>query len=120
MIGIILGNRRVTIRDPVGGRPRGEIHHDRVIRGIVFSIVNAWVQICLLVHKQTETFTSQRNRTAPMADLIIKAAVRDAIDDCNVGGEFYDELDSEVQSLLDNAERRAQDNGRKTVQARDL
>lgn len=55
-----------------------------------------------------------------MADLIIKAAVRDAVDGLNVGGDFYDELDAEVQALLDDAEHRAQDNGRKTVSARDL
>ena len=55
-----------------------------------------------------------------MADIIVKAAVRDAVDDLNVAADFYDELDAEVQALLDNAERRAQDNGRKTVQARDL
>jgi histone H3/H4 len=55
-----------------------------------------------------------------MTDLIVKAAVRDAVDGLNVGGEFYDELDAEVQALLDDAERRAQDNGRKTVGARDL
>jgi histone H3/H4 len=55
-----------------------------------------------------------------MADIIVKTAVRNAVDDLNVGAEFYEELDAEVQTLLDDAERRAQDNGRKTVQARDL
>jgi histone H3/H4 len=55
-----------------------------------------------------------------MADTIVKTAVRNAVDGLNVGSEFYDELDAEVQSLLDDAERRAQTNDRKTVQARDL
>jgi histone H3/H4 len=55
-----------------------------------------------------------------MTDLIVKAAVRNAVDGLNVGSDFYDELDDEVQDLLDDAERRAQDNNRKTVQARDL
>ena len=55
-----------------------------------------------------------------MADLIIKATVRNAVGDLNVGSDFYDELDAEVQTLLDDAERRAQANDRKTVQARDL
>lgn len=55
-----------------------------------------------------------------MADLIVKAAVKNAITDQNVGGDFYDELDAAVQDLLDDAARRAQDNDRKTVQARDL
>lgn len=55
-----------------------------------------------------------------MVDHIVKAAVRPAVGDLNVGGDFYAELDAEVQALLDDAEQRAQDNGRKTVQARDL
>lgn len=55
-----------------------------------------------------------------MADHIVKAAVRTAVDNMNVGGDFYDELDAEVQTLLDDAAQRAQDNNRKTVQARDL
>ena len=55
-----------------------------------------------------------------MADIIVKAAVRDAVDGLNIGGDFYDELDAEVKDLLEDAERRADANGRKTVQARDL
>jgi histone H3/H4 len=55
-----------------------------------------------------------------MADLIVKAAVRDAVDELNVAADFYDELDDKVQALLDDAERRADANGRKTVQTRDL
>jgi histone H3/H4 len=55
-----------------------------------------------------------------MTDLIIKAAVREAVNDCNVAADLYDELDAEVQALLDDAERRAQANDRKTVSARDL
>jgi histone H3/H4 len=55
-----------------------------------------------------------------MAEIIVKAAVRDAVNDLNVSGDFYEELDAEVQALLDDAKRRAQNNGRKTVQARDL
>jgi hypothetical protein len=42
-----------------------------------------------------------------MTDLIVKAAVRDTVDDCNVAADFY-------------AERRAQANEWKTVSARDL
>ncbi len=55
-----------------------------------------------------------------MADLIVKAAVKDAVDEMNVASDFYDALDEEVQDLLDDAERRAQENGRKTAQPRDL
>lgn len=55
-----------------------------------------------------------------MADVIVKAAVKDALGETNVAAEFYDALDEEVQALLNDAERRAQANNRKTVQARDL
>jgi histone H3/H4 len=57
-----------------------------------------------------------------MADenLIVKSAVKDHAESMNVGGEFYDELDSEVSDLLADAMERAQANDRKTVQARDL
>lgn len=55
-----------------------------------------------------------------MADLIVKAAVRNAIDDHHVAADFYEALDDDVQALLDEATRRAQENDRKTVQARDL
>lgn len=55
-----------------------------------------------------------------MADLIVKAAVKDALNDMNVASDFYDALDEEVQDLLDDAARRAGENDRKTVQPRDL
>ena len=55
-----------------------------------------------------------------MADLIVKAAVKEALDDMNVASDFYDALDEEVDQLLENAARRADDNDRKTVQPRDL
>lgn len=54
-----------------------------------------------------------------MADLIVKAAVKDTIDG-NVSADFYEALDEEVNELLDETARRAKDNDRKTVQARDL
>lgn len=54
-----------------------------------------------------------------MADIIVKAAVKDAIGG-NVASDFYDALDDEVRELIDDAARRADDNNRKTVQARDL
>ena len=55
-----------------------------------------------------------------MTDLIVKAAVKDALEGQNVSGDFYDALDEEVQSLLDDASSRAEANDRKTVQPRDL
>lgn len=55
-----------------------------------------------------------------MADLIVKAAVKDALDDKNVSSDFYDALDERVEDLIDDAADRATRNDRKTVQPRDL
>ena len=55
-----------------------------------------------------------------MADLIVKAAVKEYLDEKNVASDFYDALDVEVKDLLDDAARRAEENDRKTVQPRDL
>jgi histone H3/H4 len=38
----------------------------------------------------------------------------------NVVSDFYDALDEEVAQVLENASRRAEENDRKTVQARGL
>ena len=55
-----------------------------------------------------------------MADLIVKAAVKEYLADQNVSSDFYYALDEEVSDLLEDAAGRAEDNDRKTVQARDL
>ncbi|ESS06598.1 MAG: Core histone H2A/H2B/H3/H4 [uncultured archaeon A07HB70] len=55
-----------------------------------------------------------------MADLIVKAAVKEALEEKNVASDFYAALDDEVAELLDDAARRAEENERKTVQPRDL
>ncbi|AAV47365.1 MULTISPECIES: hypothetical protein [Haloarcula] len=55
-----------------------------------------------------------------MADLIVKAAVKEELNDMNVASDFYDALDEEVEELLQDAARRADENDRKTVQPRDL
>jgi histone H3/H4 len=55
-----------------------------------------------------------------MADLIVKSAVKDQLEGHNVASDFYDSLDEEVASVLENAARRAEENDRKTVQSRDL
>lgn len=59
-------------------------------------------------------------KSPDMADLIVKAAVKDALADENVSSDFYDALDERVAELLEDAARRAEANGRKTVQPRDL
>jgi len=53
-------------------------------------------------------------------NLIIKAAVEEALDDKNVASDFYETLNDEAANLLEDAERRAEANDRKTVQPRDL
>ena len=55
-----------------------------------------------------------------MADLTVKAAVKERLEDQNVSSDFYGALDDEVSDLLADAAQRAEDNDRKTVQARDL
>jgi len=55
-----------------------------------------------------------------MSDLIVKAAVKDALSDNSVSADFYDTLNEEVAELLDDAAERAEANDRKTVQPRDL
>lgn len=55
-----------------------------------------------------------------MSDLIVKAAVKDALEGQNVSADFYDALDAEVEELLEKAAGRAEANDRKTVQPRDL
>jgi len=55
-----------------------------------------------------------------MSDLIVKAAVKDALSENNVSADFYDVLNEEVAELLDDAAERAESNDRKTVQPHDL
>lgn len=55
-----------------------------------------------------------------MADLIVKSAVKEQLDDRNVAADFYDALDEEVAELIEDAAQRAEDNDRRTVQPRDL
>jgi histone H3/H4 len=67
-----------------------------------------------------DTFKRNGRERTPMANLTVKAAVKDELSEMNISSDFYDALDEEVSELLDDAERRAQDNDRKTVQPRDL
>jgi histone H3/H4 len=55
-----------------------------------------------------------------ISDLIIKAAMKDALSENNVSADFYDALNEEAAELLDDAAERAEANHRKTVQPRDL
>lgn len=62
---------------------------------------------------------NRRERTC-VTDIIVNASVEEELSGVNVSSDFYDALDSEVKDLLADAKQRAQDNDRKTVQARDL
>ena len=55
-----------------------------------------------------------------MADLVVKAAVKEELDDMNVASDFYEALNEDVEELLTDAAERADSNDRKTVQPRDL
>lgn len=55
-----------------------------------------------------------------MADLIVKAAVKEQLSEMNVASDLYTSLDDEVEELLEDAAERAAANDRKTVQPRDL
>ncbi|MFO7793623.1 MAG: DUF1931 domain-containing protein [Candidatus Nanohaloarchaea archaeon] len=54
-----------------------------------------------------------------MADVLKKSGVREEAGDMNVGGNFYERLDERVKDMISRAKDRAQDNGRKTIKARD-
>jgi hypothetical protein len=54
------------------------------------------------------------------SDLVVKAAVRERIENMAVASDFYEPLNEAIGELLSDAARRAEGNGRKTVQARDL
>lgn len=56
-----------------------------------------------------------------MADmLVVKAKIKDYAKNMNVAGDFADELNNKVRDLIKAAVVRAQENGRKTVMAKDL
>ncbi len=52
--------------------------------------------------------------------LVVKSKVKGAAKGFNVAGDFVDHLSKRVEGLIKDACRRAKDNGRKTVQPRDL
>ncbi len=53
--------------------------------------------------------------------LVVASKVRDYVKNsgCNTSGEFISELSDVVHCIIDKAIGRTQDNGRKTVQAKD-
>jgi len=56
-----------------------------------------------------------------MADmLVVKAKIKDVAKGLNVSGNFAEALSAEVEKMVKKACERAEANGRKTVQAKDL
>ncbi len=51
---------------------------------------------------------------------IKKSGVRDAAGGMNVGADVYTEVDRRVQEMIKRAAKRARENGRKTLKARDV
>jgi len=55
-----------------------------------------------------------------MSDLIVKAAVKDALSDHNVSADFYDALNEEAAELLDDAAEACRSERPEDGPARDL
>ena len=56
-----------------------------------------------------------------MSEMIIsKARTKAGAADCNVSSDFYEALDGKVREMIAAAEKRALENGRKTVRPYDL
>lgn len=55
-----------------------------------------------------------------MVDTLKKSGVREEADGVNVGSEFYGALDERVKEMISRAVDRAEENGRRTVKARDV
>ena len=52
--------------------------------------------------------------------LIIKAKIKEVVGDYQVSSDFVDVLDEKVKQLIDEAKKRAEANGRRTVMGRDI
>ena len=55
-----------------------------------------------------------------MANLVIKSNIKQAVKEMNVASDVAEELNKKVEKILQEAERRAKANQRKTLYARDL
>ena len=62
------------------------------------------------------------NFVAKKADvmLVVRAKLKDVAEGCNVAGDLAEGLSAKVEQLIKEACKRAEANGRKTVQSRDL
>lgn len=55
-----------------------------------------------------------------MEVVVVKSKIKEVAGDCNVAGDFADALNEVAVSEADKAAKRAESNGRKTVQAKDV
>lgn len=51
---------------------------------------------------------------------IVKSKIKELVGEINVGGDFADALDAKVESLIKEAVKRAEANGRRTIMAKDI
>ena len=63
--------------------------------------------------------TARRGKKGP-AELIISKSRTKAASKINVSGDFYGALDGAVRELINGAEKRAMQNGRRTLRPHDL
>lgn len=70
--------------------------------------------------KKTTTRKATKGGKRSPAELIISKSRTKAAASINVSGDFYGALDGAVRSLISGAEKRATDNGRKTLRPYDL
>ena len=71
--------------------------------------------------KRKTTRAKKTKRAAKKTgDLIISKSRTKAAAKINVSGDFYGALDGAVRSMISSAEKRAKDNGRKTLRPHDL
>ena len=52
--------------------------------------------------------------------LVVRSKIKDVVKNMNVAGDLAEGLSNKVEQLIKDACKRAEANGRKTVQARDL
>jgi histone H3/H4 len=56
-----------------------------------------------------------------MADsIVVKSKIKELTGKYNVAGDFADALDAKVKALVQDAVKRAEANGRKTIMAKDI
>jgi len=73
-----------------------------------------------MAKKKAKKTTSRKGAKRSPTEMIISKSRTKAAASINVSGDFYGALDVAVRSLINSAEKRATDNGRKTLRPYDL